>query len=206
MSAPRDDKAVRRERLRRLDIALAGEVEQAGALSLDELQDEVRARELLGRPTRDGTIQEWWEYALRRAVLEEAGAGTYRLSTFGREQLAASRARSSAPIAPAVRRTIKYALPSGVVAVVGTAVAIADKNPGIGVGLIYLIGFLLVLLLAAEFADKLSAAFIDPRVDKKAFAYHAAWLDGDTCRWLWKPAPGLPEGTTMRRLYTEEVI
>jgi hypothetical protein len=107
-----------------------GEVEQTGAMSLDELQAEVRNRELLGRPTKPATVKEWWDYAIKRAVLEDTNPNSARLSDFGRQELVLARRRHSPSLAPAARAMLKNVVWPSVVALA----ALTAKSPEAALG------------------------------------------------------------------------
>lgn len=114
----RSDPRRRRRALRALDLLLADEMREAGAVSLDELV-ELADRPFGGRASRE-TIAEWWEYACRRGWLEEHAAGRSRVSGLGREELHEQRQRASQPD-PLVgaKAVTKWVLAVGVVGAAG---------------------------------------------------------------------------------------
>jgi hypothetical protein len=197
----RNNKVQRRERLRRLDVVLSGEIEQAGAMSLDELQAEVRDRKLLGRPTKPATVKEWWDYAIKRAVLEDTNPNSARLSDFGRQELALARRRQLSSLAPAARATLKNVVLPSVVALV--ALALKSPEVALGAGAVGVLVFLWWVL--AEMLDWL-VKFMNPTTSRSLAAANAAWLDGDELKPRFLRFPALPAGTTMQRLYERETI
>jgi hypothetical protein len=114
----RSDPRERRRWLRGLDFVLTDEIRDAGALSPEELM-QMAARPLKDRASR-ATIEEWWEYALRRSWLEEQGTGRWRLTSLGREEVREIRRRISGPDPADWARTLmRWMLAGGAIGAAG---------------------------------------------------------------------------------------
>jgi hypothetical protein len=114
----RSDPRERRRWLRGLDFVLTDEIRDAGALSCEELM-EMATRPLGGRASR-ATIEEWWEYALRRSWLEEHGTGRWRLTSLGREEVREIRRSVSGPDPlEGAKAVTKWVLAGGAIGVAG---------------------------------------------------------------------------------------
>lgn len=142
-SSSRSDPYKRRHWLRNLDSALCGEMEEAGALSCDELA-ELAARPLKGRQTQE-IVEEWWEYSYRRGWIEQHGDNRGLLSTIGRDGVHARR-QSDAGYDPATlaKGILRWLLPAGTLYATGylshtypkAVVAIVVVGIGVAVGLL----------------------------------------------------------------------
>jgi hypothetical protein len=134
MEDERGNPRERRERLRSLDLPLLGEFESAGALSRENLEQEVERLKRLD--IEAATIKEWWWYALRRRLIvapeHPAIAGEHVLSSRGEDRLAQAIAESAGPGSEwekkALSRVITFVAPSA--AGISVVWALAEKNAG----------------------------------------------------------------------------
>jgi hypothetical protein len=167
--SPRSDPRQRRRWLRNLDSLLAGELEEAGALSCAELTD-LAAEPLRGHAS-SATIEEWWEFAYRRGFLEEVGGGRCRLSASGRAEVRAARQRDAGLDQAALGRSIlKWLLPASAV---GVTAYLSGRHPGATVTIVAIaVGVAIGLILLAPLMRR-----FDRAVDQR-FARHACdWLE-----------------------------
>lgn len=181
---PRSEVWVRRYWLRFLDAPLTSEIRAAGSLDFDELADAVprilRCDE--DRVDRE-TIQEWWEFAVRRRWLEPVGP-RWGLTERADNDLRAEYERVNSPDPRRLAAGIaRWVLPTGLVGAVGL---LSAKYLSIDLAIVATAGVIIVSLL-------LAAAVIQVvrRPTDRWFARRACdWLEG---RPIW-PARGTNRG------------
>jgi hypothetical protein len=187
----RSDPRERRGWLRGLDLVLTDEIRDAGALSREELM-QMAAQPLRERASRE-TIEEWWEYADRRSWLEEHGAGRWRLTSIGREEVQERRQRASQPDPLAGARAItKWALAAGVI---GAASLLSGKYLTTGLAILAVCAAIVLGLLIVALVTSL----LDVPTDRWIARNACDWLDGGRFRWWIRQHPAI-EGE-FRRLY-----
>lgn len=146
----RSEVPARRYWLRFLDAPLAGEIRSAGALELDELVAAVprilRCEE--GRVDRE-TVQEWWEFAMRRRWLEQVDS-LWGLTERAGKDLQTERERVNSPDPRRLAAGIaRWVLPTGLAGAIGL---ISAKYLSIGLAIVatavlIIVGFYLLLRL-----------------------------------------------------------
>lgn len=194
----------RRRRLRALDVALGDEIEDAGALTFEELQAQVNGRELLGRPVSVETLWEWWHYALRRNLIECLGGpedGLVGLSDAGRTLLGKRRASESIVVMPTVSRVVRAASQERPITLAIAVVALLSSNPTALSWIALLILMMMLVLALAPLSDLLVGRRLDQSTGTWALARHVAWLEGDAVpgKFLWNAdRPATDPGSILR--------
>jgi hypothetical protein len=188
MATPNDrsDVAERRAQLRALDIALCHELSDAGALTFQELRDQISGRKLLHARASEQTIWEWWHYALRRGIIESgAEASEMTLSARGHTRLVEAERADASSSAPKARAVLRYLAPPGLTGLIAAgAVGVLNGSTIVAVVTAAVIVIALMYWLIAEVIDYLFAKRIDPWFRRALLRTSVAWLDGDEVRGL----------------------
>jgi hypothetical protein len=166
----RSEIPVRRYWLKFLDAPLAREIRLAGALDFDELADAVprilRCDESL---VSKETIQEWWEFAMRRRWLEPVES-LRGLTEKAEHDLRAERERVNSPDPRHLARgVVRWVIPSSLAGATGL---LGATYLSIDLAILAVADVVIVGLLLAEAFSRAA----DPSTDR--------WLARRPCDWL----------------------
>lgn len=165
----RSEVPARRYWLRFLDAPLTSEIRAAGALDVDELVDAIprilRCDE--GRVSRE-TIQEWWEFAMRRRWLERVGS-LWGLTERAENDLRAEHERANSPDPRRMAGSVARWMISSLIGAVGLA---SGRYLVPGAAILAVAGTIIVSLLLAGAVTRA----IEPSLDR--------WLARRACDWL----------------------
>jgi hypothetical protein len=190
----RSEPPARRYWLRCLDAPFARAFRSAGALDVGELATEAPRILRCAEDQIDiATIEEWWEFSVRRGWLEATESGSlWRLTERARADLREERERINNPDPVRLAGNVaRWALPTGIAGAVGIA---SGKHLELGVAILVVVGAaILGLLLAAGLWG-----LLEPRMDRSLACRACDWLEG---RRIW-PARGTNRGQAeFSRLY-----
>jgi hypothetical protein len=177
-SDARDDASERRRRLRALDLRLAEEIDDAGALTFTELRLQVRERGLLPGSPSDATLWEWWGYACRRRVIETDDGRLFRLSPDARSDVAARVDGAALRIMPTIGRFSRSATPAGWLSIVISLAALALSAPSVGAVVIGVVLAIALFAVVGFLADVIVIRRVDLRLNRWILMRQIAWLDG----------------------------
>lgn len=168
----RSEVPARRYWLRFLDAPLTSEIRAAGSLDLDELVAAVprilRCDE--GRVKRQ-TIQEWWEFAMRRDWLGKVGP-RWGLTESAHNDLRTERERINSPDPRRLAAGIaRWVLPTGLAGAIGL---ISAKYLSIDLAIVATAGLIIVGLLLGAATSRAT----DPSTDRWFARRACDWLEG----------------------------
>lgn len=172
----RSEVPARRYWLRSLDAPLANEIRAAGALNLDELVGAVpRILRCDERRVKKATIEEWWEFAMRRRWLEPVGP-RWGLTDRAHNDLRTERERVNSPDPKRLAGSVwRWVIPTGLVGATGLA---SGKYLVLEAAIVVVVGAIILgLLLSAGIQNVL-----DPPMDRWFARCACDWLEGRPIR------------------------
>jgi hypothetical protein len=174
----RSEIPARRYWLKFLDAPLAREIRLAGALDFDELADAVprilRCDE--DRIHRE-TIQEWWEFAMRRRWLEQVGP-RWGLTVQARKELQEEQERVNSPDPKHLASGLaRWVISTSLVGFAGLA---TGRYLVLEAAILVMAGVIIVGLLLAAATSRAT----DPSMDRWFACRACDWLEGRPMSWV----------------------
>lgn len=192
----RSEAPARRYWLRFLDAPLTSEIRAAGALDFDELTAAVpRILRCDEGWVKGETIQEWWEFAMRRRWLEPVGS-LWGLTESADKDLRTERERINSPDPKRLAGSVwRWVVPTGLAGAAGLA---SGKYLVLEAAILVVVGVIVIGLLLGAAISRAT----DPSTNRW-FALRACdWLEGRPVGWAFganrKPAD-------FTRLYVSDI-
>jgi hypothetical protein len=173
----RSEVPARRYWLRFLDAPLTSEIRLAGALDFDELMAAVpRILRCDASRVDRQTIQEWWEFAMRRRWFEQVGP-RWGLTERADKDLRTERERVNSPDPRRLAAGIaRWVLPTGLAGAIGV---ISAKYLSIDLAIVATAVLIIIGLLLAAATSRAT----DPSMDRWFARRACDWLEGRPVLW-----------------------